>query len=98
MFYGVVEIEQTNARELERTLPLPQLTLLSDEVLDEPLLVVALRDDVDQDIVLLPEAVDLVVLIFDDGALPVPCDALLDVLLLRDVVFVRVCECRPKIC
>ena len=60
-----------------------RLTLLLDHVLDEALLIIALGDDIDEDVVLLPQTIDRVVLVLDDGAFTVPCDRLLDILLLR---------------
>ena len=64
----------------------PPLTLLGDHELDEALLVVALRDDVHQDVVLLELPVRLVVLVFKHGATSVPCDRALDVLVLRGLL------------
>ena len=72
-----------------------RLTLLLDDVLKEALLIVAFGDDIDEDVVLFPHAVNLIVLILDDGALSMPRDALVHVLLLRDVFAVRVRECCP---
>ncbi len=64
------------------------LTLLLDHEFDKSLLVVALSDDVDQDVVLLEHAVDLVVLVLDDGALSVPYCRLDHILLLADILFI----------
>lgn len=69
--------------------------LLLDDVLKEALLIVAFGDDIDEDVVLFPHAVNLIVLILDDSALSMPRDALVHVLLLRDVFAVRVRECCP---
>ena len=67
-------------------MPAPPLNLLGDHELDETLLVVALRDDVHQDVVLLELPVRLVVLVFKDGATSVPRDGALDVLVLRGLL------------
>ena len=67
-------------------------------MLKEALLIVAFRDDIDQQIVLLPQAVNLVVLILNDGTFAVPSHALLHVFLLRDVFTVGVREGRPQVC
>ena len=66
-------------------------------MLEEALLIVAFRDDIDQDIILLPHAVNLVVLVLDDGSLAMPRDTLLHVLLLGDIEVVRVRERRSQI-
>ena len=66
-------------------------------MLDEALLIVALGDDVDKDVVLLPQTVNLVVLVLDDGPLAMVDHAVLDELLLRDVVRVSVRERRSQI-
>ena len=57
------------------------LTFLLDHVLNEALLVVAFRNDIDQDVVLLVHPIDLVVLAFHYGPAPVPPDRRLDVFL-----------------
>ena len=74
-----------------------KLTLLLDHKLDEALLVVAFCDHIDQDVILLEHTVDLVVLIFNDSALSVPSDALIDVFFLTDVLSVCISECCPQI-
>ena len=74
------------------------LTLLSNQVLKEALLIVSFSDDIYKQVVLLPQAVDLIVLVFNYGALSVPSHALLDVLLLSDVLAVSVREGRSQIC
>ena len=68
------------------------LTFLLNDMLEEPLLIISLSNDINQDIILLPHTIDLVVLVFDDGPLAMPCDTLIDVLLLRDVNFISVSE------
>ena len=73
------------------------LTFLLDHVFDEALLIVALGNDVDEDVVLLPETVNLVVLVFNDGPLSMVGHAVFDKLLLRDVVRVCVRERRSQI-
>ena len=73
------------------------LTLLLDHELNEALLVIALCNDIDEDVVLLEHAVDLVVLIFDDSALAVPGDTLIDVFFLADILSVCISECCPEI-
>ena len=74
-----------------------RLTLLLDEVLNEALLIIALGNDIDQDIVLLPHPIDLIVLILNDSALSVPSHALLHKLLLSDVLGVCVRESRSQV-
>ena len=66
------------------------LTLLFDEVFEEALLIVSLRDDIHQQVVLFPQAINLIVLVLDDGTLAMPSHALFHVLLLRDILLVRV--------
>ena len=73
------------------------LTFSLDHVLDEALLIVAFGDDVDKDVVLLPQTVNLVVLVLDDSPLAMVDHAVLDELLLRDVVRVSVRERRSQI-
>ena len=73
------------------------LTLLFNHKLQEALLVVSFGDDIDKQVVLLPQAIDLIVLVFDDSALSVPCHTLINVLFLSDVVLIRVGESRPQI-
>ena len=73
------------------------LTFTLDEELDEALLIVSLRNDVDQDVVLLPHAIDLVVLVLNDGTLAMIGSAVLNELLLSDVVSVRIGERRPQV-
>lgn len=68
------------------------LTLLSDQVLKEALLIVALSDNIHKQIVLLPEAVNLIVLVFNDGSFTMPSDSLIDVFFLSDVFTICVCE------
>ena len=69
-----------------------RLTLLLYEMFNEALLIVALGDDVDEDVVLLPHSVNLVVLVLNDGALAMPSHALLHVLFLSDVLGICVRE------
>ena len=74
-----------------------KLTLLLDHELNEALLVIALCNDIDEDVVLLEHPIYLVVLIFHDGALPVPRDTLIDVFFLADILSVCISEGCPKI-
>ena len=67
-------------------------------MLKEALLIVALSDDIHKQIVLFPEAVNLIVLVFDNGAFAMPCDGLFDVFFLCNVFVVRLRECSSKIC
>ena len=66
-----------------------ELTFDFDHVLDEALLVVAFGDHVHENVVLFPEAVDLVVLVLYHGPPAVPGHCLLHVSLLGDIL--RIC-------
>ena len=74
-----------------------KLTLLLNHVFKEALLIVSFGDDIHKQVVLLPQAVDLIILIFDYGTLSVPCHALLNELLLSDILAVSVREGRSEI-
>ena len=58
------------------------LTLDFHDVFKEPLLIVPIRNDINQNVVLFPHAVNLIVLILDDSTFSMPCDALFHVPLL----------------
>ena len=74
-----------------------KLTLLLNHVFKEALLIVSFGDDIHKQVVLLPQAVDLIILIFNNGALSVPCHTLLNELLLSDILAVSVSERRSEI-
>ena len=93
-----IKAAHTNIMLTQETYPIincTELTLLFDKMLKEALLIVSLRDNIDQQIVLLPKPVNLIVLILDDSSFAMPGDALLHVLLLRDVFPVCVRESCP---
>ena len=66
-------------------------------MLKEPFLVVSFCDHIDQDVVLFPEAIDLVLLNLGGSSASMECYALIDILLLCYVIFVSICECHSEI-
>ena len=66
-------------------------------MLKEPFLVVSFCDHIDQDVVLFPEAIDLVLLNLGCSSASMECYAIVDILLLCQVVFISVSECYSKI-
>ena len=74
-----------------------ELTFLLDHELDEALLIEAFGNNVDEDIILFPHAVNLVVLVFYDSTFSMPCHTVLDILLLSNILLVSVSESCSKI-
>jgi hypothetical protein len=74
---------------------LRKLTFDFDHEFNEAFLVVALSDDIHEDVVLLPHAINLVVLVLNDGASAVPYNGLLHEFLLTVVTLVVTNESRP---
>ena len=66
-------------------------------MLEESLLVISFCDYIYQDVILLPEALNLVVLDLSCSSAAMECYAIVDILLLCQVVFISVSECYSKI-